>query len=42
MLGDNYVPATAVNQIEMWNAETFDPITIGIELGLAQYLGFNV
>ena len=26
--GCNYVPATAVNQLEMWQADTFDPKTI--------------
>ena len=28
--GCNYVPATAVNQLEMWQADTFDPKTIVI------------
>ena len=26
--GANYIPATAINQLEMWQAETFDPATI--------------
>jgi hypothetical protein len=30
-----------VNQLEMWEAETFDPITIDRELGWAENLGFN-
>lgn len=40
--GCNYIPATAINQIEMWQAETFDPVTIDKELGWAEGLGFNV
>ena len=39
--GCNFQPSTAVNQIEMWQAETFDPKTIDKELGWAQELGFN-
>jgi hypothetical protein len=41
LLGCNYAPSTAVNQLEMWEAETFDPITIDRELGWASSLGFN-
>ena len=40
-LGCNYAPSTAVNQLEMWEAETFDPATIDRELGWAAGLGFN-
>ncbi len=39
--GCNFQPSSAVNQIEMWQAETFDPKTIDRELGWAQELGFN-
>lgn len=39
--GCNYVPATAVNATEMWQAETFDPITIERELGWAKSVGLN-
>jgi hypothetical protein len=39
--GANYIPATAINQLEMWQAETFDPATIDKELGWAQSIGFN-
>lgn len=39
--GCNYIPATAVNQIEMWQKSTFDPGTIDKELGWAEELGFN-
>jgi hypothetical protein len=40
-LGCNYIPRTAVNTLEMWQAETFDPGTIDQELGWAEDLGFN-
>ncbi len=41
LVGCNYGPATAINQLEMWQAETFDPETIDRELGWAESLGFN-
>ena len=25
LIGCNYIPATAINQIEMWSADTFNP-----------------
>ncbi|MBX6315775.1 MAG: 1,4-beta-xylanase [Isosphaeraceae bacterium] len=40
-VGCNYVPSTAINQLEMWQAETFDLPTIDRELGWAEDLGFN-
>jgi hypothetical protein len=39
--GANYIPANAINQLEMWQADTFDPVTIDKELGWAQSIGFN-
>lgn len=39
--GGNYLPSTAINQLEMWQPETFDPATIDRELGWAHDLGFN-
>lgn len=39
--GANFNPSTAINQIEMWRAETFDPETIDRELGYAESIGFN-
>lgn len=39
--GVNYIPANAINQIEMWSAETFDPQRIDEELAWAEDLGFN-
>ncbi len=40
-VGANYVPSTAINQLEMWQAETFDPTTIDRELGWAAGIGMN-
>lgn len=39
--GCNFTPSNAINQLEMWQAETFDPVTIDRELGWAEQLGFN-
>jgi hypothetical protein len=41
LTGCNFIPSTAVNQLEMWQAETFDLATIDRELGWAEALGFN-
>ncbi|HEY1764700.1 MAG TPA: 1,4-beta-xylanase [Opitutaceae bacterium] len=40
-VGANYLPAYAVNQLEMWQADTFDLQRIDRELGWARDLGFN-
>ena len=40
-VGCNYIPSTAINQIETWQAESFDPETIDRELALAESIGFN-
>src|SRR3954454_8165671 len=39
--GANFIPSTAINQLEMWQADTFDRKTIDRELGWAADLGFN-
>ena len=39
--GSNFIPSTAVNQLEMWQAETFDTATINRELGWAEAIGMN-
>ena len=39
--GANFLPSTAINQLEMWQADTFDPSTIDRELGWAESIGFN-
>ena len=41
IVGCNFSPSTAINQLEMWQPETFDPATIDRELGWAEQLGFN-
>jgi hypothetical protein len=41
LVGCNYTPAYAINQLEMWQADTFDTAAIDRELGWAQGLGFN-
>jgi hypothetical protein len=41
LVGANYVPATAINQLEMWQADTFDPTRIDLELGWAAGIGMN-
>lgn len=41
LVGANFGPAYAINQLEMWQAETFDLEAIDRELALAESLGFN-
>src|ERR1043166_7943133 len=41
IIGANFTPSTAINQLEMWQADTFDPKTIDRELGYAEDIGFN-
>ncbi len=40
-VGSNYIPATAINELEMWQAATFDPQQIDKELGWAEAIGMN-
>jgi len=40
--GSNFSPSSAVNQLEMWQAASFDSLTIDRELGYAESIGFNV
>jgi hypothetical protein len=40
-VGCNYVPSNAINQLEMWQEETFSPELIEKELAMAAGLGFN-
>ena len=39
--GCNYIPSNAINQLEMWQSETWSPQLIDTELGWAEGLGFN-
>src|SRR5882724_9230164 len=41
LVGANFVPSTAINQLEMWQADTFDPATIDRELSWAEGIGMN-
>ncbi|QXV65295.1 cellulase family glycosylhydrolase [Mucilaginibacter sp. 21P] len=41
MSGADFIPSTAINQLEMWQADSFDPKTIDKELGYAEGIGFN-
>ena len=40
IVGCNFTPSTAINQIEMWQEQDFDPKTIDTELGFAEDIGF--
>jgi len=40
-VGANYLPRYAINPIEMWQAEDFDPVIIEEELGWAAAIGMN-
>ncbi len=42
LVGANFNPSTAINQLEMWQEATFDPQTIDRELAYAESIGFNV
>ncbi len=39
--GCDFIPSTAINQLEMWQGESFDTATISRELGWAQSIGLN-
>lgn len=41
LVGANYTPASAINQFEMWQADSFDPQRIDRELGWAEAIGMN-
>src|ERR1700761_2176061 len=41
LVGANFLPADAINQLEMWQPETFNPEEIDRELGWAEGLGMN-
>jgi len=41
LVGANFIPKDAINQLEMWQAETFDPDEIDRELGWAEAIGMN-
>ena len=41
LVGGNFLPSDAVNELEMWQADTFDPVEIDREFGWAEGLGMN-
>jgi hypothetical protein len=41
LVGSNSIPATAINELEMWQPDTFDLEEIDKELGWAEALGMN-
>jgi hypothetical protein len=41
LVGSNYIPATAINQLEMWQQASFDSTQIDKELGWAQSIGMT-
>lgn len=41
LVGANFIPSNAINQLEMWQAETFDTAKIDRELALAESIGMN-
>lgn len=41
LVGSNYTPASAINELEMWQADSFDAAGIDRELGWAENLGMN-
>jgi hypothetical protein len=41
LVGANFIPADAINQLEMWQLDSFDPDEIDRELGWAEGLGMN-
>jgi Cellulase (glycosyl hydrolase family 5) len=41
LVGSNFIPSTAINELEMWQADTFDSATSERELGWAESIGMN-
>lgn len=41
LTGGNFLPSNAINQLEMWQAASFDPVTIDRELGYAEGVGMK-
>ena len=41
LVGANYVPSDAINQLEMFQKETFNPALNDKELGMAESIGMN-
>ncbi|MCV6975738.1 cellulase family glycosylhydrolase [Mycobacterium bourgelatii] len=41
LVGANYITSNAINQLEMFQASTYDPRRIDAELNVARFYGFN-
>ena len=41
LVGANFIPSNAINELEMFQAETFDPAQNDKELGMAESIGMN-
>ena len=41
LVGSNYIPSNSINELEMWQAESFDAKRIDQELGWAEAMGMN-
>ena len=41
LVGSNFIPADAINELEMWQADSFDPQETDKELGWAEGIGMN-
>jgi Cellulase (glycosyl hydrolase family 5) len=41
LVGSNYIPKSAINELEMWQEATFDPAEIDKELTWAEAMGMN-
>jgi hypothetical protein len=41
LVGSNYIPKSAINELEMWQEASFDPAQIDKELGWAEAMGMN-
>jgi hypothetical protein len=41
LVGSNYIPKSAINEMEMWQEASFDPTQIDKELGWAEGIGMN-
>ncbi len=40
-VGADFLPSTAINELEMWQTDSFDPVTIDREIGWAEGIGMN-
>jgi hypothetical protein len=41
LVGSDFIPKDAINELEMWQADTFNPQEIDTELGWAENIGMN-